>query len=390
MKTSERWTDDPYIQAAAASFGDGSLIVETAIAIQQIPAPTFDERARGAYVAERMRALALRDVQIDAVGNVYGRRSGTSGAPALLIAAHLDTVFPASTDLTVRREGPRIYGPGLGDNSTGVAALLHLAQALEQHEVAHQGDIWFVANVSEEGLGDLRGMRAVVDRLEGQIAAAIALEGCGPDRIIHAGLGVRRYRISAAAKGGHSWADFGAASAIHALVRLAAKLSRLNAPRDPRSSFNIGVIEGGSSVNTIAQRAALLLDLRSAAPPGLAKLIGQVEQALAAARAAEPDVKFELETVGDRPAGGIPIDHPLVRAASAAYRAEGFRASCDIASTDANIPLSRGVPAVCVGVGDGENEHRLDEYIEPARLPAGMRTAAARARGDECLSSSYF
>jgi len=373
MSTPGRWASDANVLAAAASFGDGSALVETAIAIQQIPAPTFDERTRGLYVAERMRVLRLADVEIDAVGNVYGRRHGLVGGPALLVAAHLDTVFRASTDLTVRREGTRIYGPGLGDNSMGVAALLHLAQALQQHNIAHQGDIWFVANVGEEGLGDLRGMRAAVDRLEGQITAAIALEGCGPDRIIHAGLGVRRYRISTAADGGHSWADFGAPSAIHALVRLAAELSRIEAPTEPRSSFNIGVIEGGSSVNTIAQRATLLLDLRSAASNGLARLIGQVEQILASARTTEPGVMFELETVGDRPAGAIPIDHALVRAASAAYRAEAFSTTYDIASTDANIPLSRGIPAVCVGVCDGENEHRLDEYIEPARLPAGMR-----------------
>jgi tripeptide aminopeptidase len=373
MTTSERWAGDPSFLAAAASFGDGSAVLETAIAIQQIPAPTFDERARGVYVAKRMRALGLADVQIDAVGNVYGRRDGAAGGPALLIAAHLDTVFPTGTDLTVRRDGARVYGPGLGDNSMGVAALLHLAQALQQHNIAHPGDIWFVANVGEEGLGDLRGMRAAVDRLQGQIAAAIALEGCGPDRIIHAGLGVRRYRISAAAAGGHSWADFGAPSAIHALVRLAAGLSRIEAPTEPRSTFNIGVIEGGSSVNTIAQHAALLLDLRSTTSNGLGQLIGQVDQALAAARAAEPGVTLEPETVGDRPAGAVAIDHSLVRTASAAYRAEGFSAIYDIASTDANIPLSRAIPAVCVGVTDGENEHRLNEYIEPARLPAGMR-----------------
>ncbi len=160
MRSNEHWAHEPNFQAAAASFGDGSAVVETAIAIQQIPAPTFDERARGLYVAERMRALGLADVQIDTVGNVYGRRAGTAGGPALLIAAHLDTVFPAGTDLTVRRDGTRIYGPGLGDNSMGVAALLHLAQALQQHHIAHQGDMWFVANVGEERLGDLRGMRA--------------------------------------------------------------------------------------------------------------------------------------------------------------------------------------------------------------------------------------
>ncbi len=373
MKAIKHWVNDPAARAASEYFGDGAAIVETAIAIQQIPAPTFDEARRGAAVAERMRALQLADVRIDAIGNVYGRRNRRANGPGLLIAAHLDTVFPAGTNLAVRRDGARIYGPGLGDNSMGVAALLHLAQALGQAEVANAGDIWFVANVGEEGLGDLRGMRAAVDTLGEQIGAAIALEGCEPGRIIHAGLGVRRYQISAAAGGGHSWSDFGAPSAIHALVRLAAQLSQLDAPKEPRSSFNIGVIEGGSSVNTIAQRASLLVDLRSTAPAALGRLIRQVEEIVAAARDTEPGVTFAFETVGDRPAGSIPREHALAQMAGAAYMAEGLGAIYEIASTDANIPLSRGIPAVCVGVCDGGNAHRLDEYIEPARLPSGMR-----------------
>jgi acetylornithine deacetylase/succinyl-diaminopimelate desuccinylase-like protein len=380
MNVVDSWGGDRNARAASEHFGDGEAIVETAIAIQQIAAPTFDEGRRGAYVAERMRALGLDEVTIDEIGNVYGRRPATHRpvaqgprASGLLIAAHIDTVFPAETDLATRREGKRIYGPGLGDNSLGVAGLLHLAEALTRHHVAQAGDIWFVANVGEEGLGDLRGMRAAVDRLSGQVGAAIALEGCGPERVIHAGLGVRRYRISARAPGGHSWGNFGAPSAIHALVRLAARLARLDAPRQPRSSFNIGVIEGGTSVNTIAQSAALLLDLRSTEPAGLQALIHQVERAVEAARIADSGVTFELTTVGDRPAGSIAREHSLVRAAAAAYRAEGFAPTLEIASTDANIPLSRGIPAVCVGICDGGNEHRLDEYIEPARLPAGMR-----------------
>ncbi len=373
MKAIERWTNDPAARAAADSFGDGAAIVETAIAIQQIPAPTFDEARRGEDVAERMRALGLTDVRIDTVGNVYGRRAGLAGGPGLLIAAHLDTVFPAGTDLAVRRDGIRIYGRGLGDNSMGVAALLHLAQALGQADVANAGDIWFVANVGEEGLGDLRGMRAAVDQLSDRIGAAIALEGCDPGRIIHAGLGVRRYQISAAAGGGHSWSDFGAPSAIHALVRLAAQLTQLELPKEQRSSFNIGLIQGGSSVNTIAERASLLLDLRSTAPAALDTLIDQVEQIVASARAAEAGVTFAIETVGDRPAGSIPREHALTQLAGAAYSAEGLDAIYEIASTDANIPLSRGIPAVCIGVCDGGNAHRLDEYIEPARLPSGMR-----------------
>jgi acetylornithine deacetylase/succinyl-diaminopimelate desuccinylase-like protein len=370
MNPVEHWKHDPAVRAACESFGDGSAVVETAIAIQQIPAPTFDEAERGRYVEQRMHDLGLLDVEVDRVGNVYGRRAGMASGPGLLIAAHLDTVFPAGTDLTVRREGQRISGPGLGDNSLGVAALLHLAQAMQRHSVANAGDIWFVANVGEEGLGDLRGMRAACDRLGGQIASAIALEGTGPDRVVHAGLGVRRYRISAVAPGGHSWQSFGAPSAIHMLVRLAARLTELEVPKEPRSSFNIGVIEGGTSVNTIAERASLLLDLRSVDPAALNGLIAQVERIVAAA---EPDANIQLEIVGDRPAGRIALEHPLVQAAAAAYAAAGIEVSFDAASTDANIPLSRGIPAVCIGVGDGENAHRLDEYIEPARVPLGMR-----------------
>lgn len=367
------WSQDAAVRAACESFGDGAQIIETAIAIQQIPAPTFAEGPRGAEVAARMRALGLADVEVDALGNVYGRRAGRSGGPGLLIAAHLDTVFPAGTDLSVRRAGGRIYGPGLGDNSLGVAALLHLAQALQQHDIASGGDIWFVANVGEEGLGDLRGMRAAVDRLSRQIAAAIALEGCDQGQIIHTAVGSRRYRISVTAAGGHSWSDFGVPSAVHTLVRLAERLTRLDVPREHQSSFNIGVIEGGTSVNTIAQRAALLLDLRSVAPPALGDLVRQAEQIVAEARAAEPQVTIAVETVGDRPAGQLAHEHPLVQAAAAAYRAVGADIRFEVGSTDANIPLSRGIPAVCVAVGDGDNAHRLDESIDPARVPAGMR-----------------
>ena len=249
------------------------------------------------------------------------------------------------------------------------------APALSRTHIAfvYAGEIWLVANVGEEGLGDLRGMRAAIEHLHARIATAIALEGCTPDRVVHAGLGVRRYRIGAVAGGGHSWQNFGAASAIHSLVRLANALTQMEVSREPRASFNIGVIEGGSSVNTIAERAALLLDLRSTAPAALGTLIRQVEQIVASARAAAPDVTFEIETVGDRPAGSIPREHALVQLAGAAYLAEGLGAIYEIASTDANIPLSRGLPAVCVGVCDGGNAHRLDEYIEPARLASGMR-----------------
>ncbi len=368
----ERWINDDTARAALTSLNDTNAIVETAIAIQQIPAPTFDEGLRASDVAARMRAIGLVDVHIDAISNAYGRVPGRNNGPKLLIAAHLDTVFPAATDLTIRREGSRIYGPGLGDNSLGVAGLLHLARALIQHNTPNEGDIWCVANVGEEGLGDLRGMREAVNQLPG-IHAAIALEGGGIGRIVHAGIGVRRYRIVARTAGGHSWLDFGSPSAIHALVQLASKLTGMATSSNPKSTFNIGVIEGGTSVNTIAQHAALLLDLRAEQPAELASLIEQTSRLLAEVRASDPRIALEAEIVGDRPSGSIPTDHPLVQTTAAAYASQGIEVSYESASTDANIPLSRQIPSVCFGIGDSENAHRTDEYIETGRISAGLR-----------------
>lgn len=366
------WFSTPAVRRAADSFGTGAAVIETAISIQQIAAPTFEEKQRGAWVEAHMRRIGLADVATDAIGNVYGRVPGRVDGRGLLIAAHLDTVFPAQTNLAIRREGQRIYGPGLGDNSLGVAGLLHLGQALREQHITPEHDIWLVANVGEEGLGDLCGMRAAVERLRNQISTAIALEGAGHDRIVHEAIGVRRYQITATAAGGHSWQNFGAPSAIHTLVRLAEHFTHLALPQ-ARSSFNIGIIEGGSSVNAIAERASLLLDLRSVEADGLADLVRQVEQQVAAARTVQPDVVIEITTVGDRSPGRIARDHPLVKMATAAYQAAGATVSYGIGSTDANVPLSMGIPAVCVGIGDGANAHRLDEYIQIDRVGAGMR-----------------
>lgn len=364
---------DKDVQKAFASFDEVEAIVQTTIAIQQIPAPTGYEQQRAAYVCSRMSALGLLDVHIDEVNNVYGRRAGTGQDQNILIAAHTDTVFPADTDLTVHRKGDRISGPGIGDNSLGVAGLLHLAQALQRYNIEHTGDIWFVANVGEEGLGDLRGMRAAVDALHDQIGAAIALEGCDLGRIFHEAIGVRRYRITVEAPGGHSWGDFGAPSAIHTLVQLAEHFTRLQVPPSPRTTFNIGVIEGGTSINTIAQHASLLLDLRSADTDALMTLVHQVEHLVDETRVANPTIKLYLEQVGNRPAGRIDRSHPLVQAAAASLQVLEVPITYDTGSTDANIPLSRGIPAVCVAIGDGDHAHRRDEYIDTTRISTGMR-----------------
>lgn len=351
---------------------DRDAIVTSTLAIQQIPAPTFAEQRRARHVQQAMRSLDLNDVRIDDVYNVYGCIPGRQRGPGVLITAHTDTVFAEHTDLTVRRDGDRIYGPGISDNSVSVAALLHLARVLQQHHVQPERTLWFVANTGEEGLGDLRGMRAAVDALQNEIAAVIVLDAAFGS-VVHAGVASRRFRISAQAAGGHSWQDFGAPSAVHVLVRLAAQLTELSVSDDPKTTFNIGVIEGGTSVNAIAQRAHLLLDLRSVSETSLQALVAQVESIVDNFCQHHSNVTLHTEVVGNRPGGGIAQDHPLVALAEAAYAAVGATTTFEVASTDANVPLSRGIPAVCVGMSRGGNAHRLDEYLETGDIPSGMQ-----------------
>ena len=374
MKTVvQQWYAHPAVRAALADLADYRPTLATAIEIQQVPAPTFAERPRSVVVSQRMQALGLHDVEIDELGNVYGRRPGIVERPALLISAHLDTVFPADTDLSIRYEGERVYGPGIGDNSVGVAGLLRLAEIYQRCDLPMQGDIWFVANVGEEGLGDLRGMRAVVERLRTRIGGVIVIEGCDFGSLHHQAIGVRRFRIEARGPGGHSWGNFGTPSAIHVLVRLAARLTELQVPVSPRTTFNIGMISGGTSVNTIAHYASMLLDLRSVSSAVLSDLVSEVYRLVEEATLDQPEVHLQIVKVGDRPSGAIPREHPLVQAAVAAYQMVGAQISFQQSSTDANIPLSLGIPAICVGLTDGGNAHRTDEYILPTNLGRGMQ-----------------
>lgn len=374
MKTVvQQWYAHPAVRAALADLADYRPTLATAIEIQQVPAPTFAERPRSVLVSQRMQALGLHDVEIDELGNVYGRRPGIVERPALLISAHLDTVFPADTDLSIRYEGERVYGPGIGDNSVGVAGLLRLAEIYQRCDLPMQGDIWFVANVGEEGLGDLRGMRAVVERLRTRIGGVIVIEGCDFGSLHHQAIGVRRFRIEARGPGGHSWGNFGTPSAIHVLVRLAARLTELQVPVSPRTTFNIGMISGGTSVNTIAHYASMLLDLRSVSSAVLSDLVSEVYRLVEEATLDQPEVHLQIVKVGDRPSGAIPREHPLVQAAVAAYQMVGAQISFQQSSTDANIPLSLGIPAICVALTDGGNAHRTDEYILPTNLGRGMQ-----------------
>jgi acetylornithine deacetylase/succinyl-diaminopimelate desuccinylase-like protein len=352
--------------------------VSRAIAVQQIPAPTFAEAERASYIETQFRQLGLADVDQDELHNVYGRYPSPQPLhPPVVVTAHSDTVFPAETDLTIRRENGRIYGPGLGDNATGVAGLFTLADTLRQNRITLPADIWFVANVGEEGLGDLKGMRRVVSQFGGD-ATYLVVEGGLFGQISHQAIGVRRYRITVTAPGGHSWGQFGSASAIHVLGQLIADISRLEVPTSPKTTYNVGVISGGTSINTIAQSAELLLDLRSEAPEALAELESRVmvlaDQLAAVYRA--QGVAVERHLIGNRPAGQLPASHPLVQMAADALQFVGCRQPRFVASsTDANIPLSKGYAAVCIGLTESGNAHRLDEFMNPAQLVNGTQQA---------------
>ena len=366
--------DEPAEQLFRA-MRDDDRVVETAIQIQQIPAPTFEERRRSDYIRQRFEALGLAGVEQDDLGNVYGCRRGSLGRPGVLLAAHIDTVFPLTTDLAIRREDPLIWGPGLGDNSLGVAALVHLAAACQQVALPNSADIWFVADVGEEGMGNLRGIRAAIHKLDGRHTSVIAVEGTGFGRVYHRAIGVKRLRVEARAAGGHSWADFGAPSAVHTLVRAAAALVDLPVPSQPRTTFNIGVIEGGTSVNSIAEHAHFLLDLRSEQQSVLDELVSHVTETLATPSGGAEATLLVVD-VGSREAGQIGVEHPLPSAAAAGLHAVGKEVVWGSGSTDANAPLGQGIPAICIGIADGGNAHRLDEYIDTSNVGRGMEALA--------------
>jgi tripeptide aminopeptidase len=354
-----------------------SRLLDLAIAIQQIPAPTFHEAERARFVCARFAEEGLQDVEIDSVGNVYARLAGAKpaiGAKALyqplVVSAHLDTVFPANVDLGLRREPDRLLAPGIGDNSLGVAGLFGLLWALRKRGLALPGDVWLVANVCEEGLGNLRGMQALVDRFGSGPLAYIVVEGMALGQVYQRGLGVQRYRLSVRTAGGHSWNDYGQPSAVHELTALATCITSLELPRQPRTTLNVGIISGGSSVNTIAAEALLELDLRSESADTLKTVAGQVEQIVHSAQ--KPGVKIELESIGKRPSGELAVEHRLVKLAQACVRAVGLEAHLCIGSTDANLPLSLGFPSITVGLTTGGKSHSVHEYINIAPLEKGV------------------
>ncbi len=354
-------------------------VLEMAIRIQQIPSPTFEEGKRARFIYEQFLSMGASNISMDGQGNLFVRIVGAGVKPPLVISAHLDTVFPSKADISYRRTEESIFGPGIGDNSLGLAGLFGLfwyfsGDRGDAKGTSLPGDVWLVANVGEEGLGDLKGMKTVVGRFESKVMAYLVLEGMSLGQIYTRGLGVRRYRIRVGTRGGHAWTDYGSPSAIHEIAELVTRLKSIPISGDPRSSLNVGMIEGGTSVNTIAAHASLELDLRSESTQELNHLVDQVEQLVIEMNdRSEGGVRVDSEVIGDRPAGEIPVDHVLVRTAVACFAKEGIAVKLNAGSTDANVPLSRGYPAVCLGLTTGGGAHTSGEFIQIAPVEQGMR-----------------
>lgn len=357
-------------------------IAELAIQIQQIPAPTFHETERGEFVRKLFVDEGLQDVTIDEAGNVYGRWSKVEGdalslskgqrskVNPLIISAHLDTVFPLEMDLSIKREDNKVYGIGIGDNSLGVASLFGLIWMLRERSIQLDGDIWFVANVGEEGLGDLYGMKAVVEHFGADVLAYLVLEGMALGHIYHKAVGVKRYRITARTQGGHSWSDYGQPSAVLELTRLIGQLTSLRLSSRPRTTMNVGKINGGTSINVIPAEAWLELDLRSEGTDELSDLVERVERLIETA--SRPGVSMEAKVIGDRPAGEMSHKHPFIKLAQACLHEQGTDAVLTSGSTDANIPLSKGYPALVLGVTKGGGAHTKNEFIDVMPIEKGM------------------
>jgi acetylornithine deacetylase/succinyl-diaminopimelate desuccinylase-like protein len=351
--------------------------VEETITLTEIPAPFFQEEERGKAYLAMLRDAGLEDCEMDAEGNVMGLRRGLGNGQLIVVAAHLDTVFPPGTNLKVRREGTRLYAPGIGDDTRSLAMNLAFLRAMDAAGIRTKHDILFVGNVGEEGLGDLRGMRFLFTKgsYAGRIAAFISVEGpMGMGTIVSGATGSLRYRVTFRGPGGHSFMDFGIVSPSFAMAEAIAGLSRIEVPKEPRTTFSASVVGGGTSVNSIPNEVWMEIDLRSDSAQELARIDhafrGIVQRAVEAENAtrntAKGAVTVELKKIGDRPAGPISRDSELVANATAAARALGYTPKTVASSTDASIPISLGIPGIAVSAGAGAGAHTLDEWVDVA------------------------
>lgn len=341
---------------------------QLALQIAAIPAPTGAEHERARFVANLLEQRGYR-AEIDGLANVFTRR-GAHGGRALLVAAHIDTVFPAAVPINVNRNGDVLRGPGVGDNSLGVAAMITAIDILDEMKLCTEADILFTANVGEEGLGNLRGIRAVVERHMSDIGAGIAVEGHNLGRITNVGVGSKRWRIVAHGPGGHSWGAFGQPSAVHGLARVISKIAEIQVPRNPRTTFNVGMIEGGTSINTIAPEATCLVDMRSTSEQALDRLAAEVRSIVD--EYSNGGLRLDIEVLGERPAGSTDRTNPLVEAALDTLRWLNIDTVFDASSTDANMLMSVGVPAICIGVSRGSRGHTVDECIQVPPIEMGL------------------
>jgi acetylornithine deacetylase/succinyl-diaminopimelate desuccinylase-like protein len=352
-------------------------VLELTALISAVPSPTGEETAKSLLV-ERLFATAGLATERDAIGDVVGvipgRQPSRVGTSRLVVAAHIDTVFPIGTPLEVKRSADRLTGPGVGDNSVAVAAAIKLADLLRIADEVPAVDVLLTGNVGEEGLGNLRGIREVLAS-RSDIDAVVALEGHNLGRVTHVAVGSRRFRITVKGPGGHSWGDFGRPNAIHGLSRLIAELDAIPLPRSPKTTLNVGMINGGVSVNTIAPEASCLLDLRSIDESALRRLSDRVTRLVDRSNRGD-SVVYAAESIGERPAGVVAADSQIVQIAARTLAALGLEPSFDASSTDANVPIAAGIPAVCIGLTTGGNVHRVDEFIDLEPVAKGVAQLA--------------
>ena len=376
--------DRPDIRAAfAAVERNESKMVDLEARVCEIPAPPFHEEARGKEFERLFREAGLKDVRIDKAGNVIGVRPGKAAHPNLVLAAHLDTVFPEGTDVHVTRSGTVLKGPGIGDDCRGLAVIMGVIHALEEAHVQTLGTITFVADVGEEGLGDLRGMKQLFhETLKGQIDDFISVDGTGLG-VTNAGVGSNRYKVTFKGPGGHSYGAFGMANPIQAMGRAIAKIDAFDVPSQPRTTFNVGRVGGGTSVNAIPFEAWMEVDMRSSAPAALKALDAKFHAAIQQAVDEENRrwnnrgaVSASADLVGVRPAGQTPADSPIVRTALAVSRAMGIPERLGEGSTDANVPMNLGIPAITIsGGGAGAGAHSLNETFDTKDSAKGTERA---------------
>lgn len=382
VETVKRIIEAPAFKAAVAKIAEEhERIVQETIRITEIEAPPFMEEKRAKAYLEMLRAHGLTDIEMDAEGNVMGLRKGTGGSDKLVVmSAHLDTVFPAGTDVKVKREGDILRAPGIGDDSHSLATLLAFIRAMDAAGIKTKHDILFMGTVGEEGLGDLRGVRYFFTKgkYKDRVASFFSMDGTNPARLVNGAVGSKRYRVTYSGPGGHSYGAFGLVNPAFAMAEAMGLFSRIQVPARPKTTFSVGVVGGGTSVNSIPDSIWMEVDMRSESPAALAALekrfLELVEQAAATENNArstkEGPIKVEAKLIGDRPAGSTSPQRELVQLSMAAVLAHGYRSQTAnpflaYSSTDSNIPMSMDIPALTIGSGGkGDRSHSLDEWIE--------------------------